>query len=100
MRPGGVYVCEDIHRRFNGFAAYVQGLSDNLNEFSMRQGTVAPSTFQAAINSIHLYPFVAVIEKCDRPVHEFVAPKHGTQWQPNSFWNSARAVKACGKSAV
>lgn len=99
MRPGGVYLCEDIHNRFNGFAAYVQGLSDNLNE-SLWQGIThtTPSTFQAAINSIHLYPFAAVIEKCDRPVHEFFAPRHGTQWQPHSFWNAAKAVKGrrCG----
>ncbi len=33
VRPGGVYFCEDIHYNFNDFAAYVQGLSDNLNEF-------------------------------------------------------------------
>jgi Methyltransferase domain len=103
MRSGGVYLCEDIHNRFNGFAAYVQGLSDNLNE-SSRQDTTHPaaatSTFQAAINSIHLYPFAAVIEKCDRPVHEFVNPKRGTQWQPHSFWKSAGAVRAHGKSAV
>jgi hypothetical protein len=103
MRPGGVYLCEDIHNRFNGFAAYLQGLSDNLNEFCMRLDAthIASSTFQAAINSIHLYPFAAVIEKCDRPVREFVDLRHGTQWQPHSFWNySAEAVKARGKSAV
>ncbi len=88
-------------------AAFVQGLSDNLNEFFYREGKhpepnihSAPSTFQAAINSIHFYPFAAVIEKCDRPVDEFVAPKHGTQWQPRSFWSAAEAVKAHGRSAV
>jgi len=34
VRPGGVYFCEDIHHNFNDFAAYIQGLSDNLNEFN------------------------------------------------------------------
>jgi len=63
VRPGGVYFCEDIHYNFNDFAAYVQGLSDNLNEFyrwnvgsPLRAAHSTPSTFQAAVNSIHLYP--------------------------------------------
>jgi hypothetical protein len=91
MRPGGVYLCEDIYGQMNGFAAYVQGLSNKLNEIrarevespqeGMRSG---PSTFQAACNSIHLYPFVAIIEKCERRVPDFVCPRHGSQWRP---WN-------------
>jgi hypothetical protein len=106
VRPGGVYFCEDIHHNFNDFAAYVQGLSDNLNEFHrwnvgspLRAAHSTPSTFQAAINSIHLYPFAAVIEKCDTPVHDLVCPKHGTQWQPDSFGSESEA-KARGRSAA
>src|SRR5690349_20995738 len=34
LRPGGVYVCEDVHGVGNGFAAFVQSLSDALNAFS------------------------------------------------------------------
>jgi hypothetical protein len=102
IRPGGVYLCEDIHGQSNGFAAYVQGLTDNLNDFIPEPGEnrdgpalhSIPSTFQGAINSIYLYPFATVIEKCDRPVDEFVAPKHGTQWQPRSFWDAADAASA------
>jgi Methyltransferase domain len=89
LRPGGVYLCEDIYGRFNGFSAYVQGLSDGLNEMCSRDVESSlegmrstPSTFQAAVNSIHLYPFVAVIEKAEQPVPDFVCPRHGSQWRP------------------
>ena len=101
MRPGGVYFCEDIHKQFNLFAAYVQGLSDNLNEYHpvYEEHSSTPSKFQAAINSIHLYPFAAVIEKSERPVREFIAPKHGSQWQPESFGKEAE-MKASSKPAA
>jgi SAM-dependent methyltransferase len=105
IRPGGVYLCEDIHGRFNGFAAYVHGLSDNLNEFHRRNVESPiytmhspPSAFQTAINSIHLYPFAAVIEKSVRPVNDFVCPKHGSQWQPDSFAKESE-MKARSRSA-
>jgi hypothetical protein len=52
-----------------------------------------------AINSIHLYPFAAVIEKCDTPVEDLVCPKHGTQWQPTSFGSESEA-KARSRSAA
>jgi hypothetical protein len=38
--------------------------------------------FQAAVNSIHLYPFVTVIERNTVPLTALRAPKRGTQWQP------------------
>lgn len=31
MRPGGVYICEDVHGQGNTFAAFVSGLADQLN---------------------------------------------------------------------
>ena len=41
-----------------------------------------PMQFQSAVSSVHLYPFVVVIEKRDSTLTTFSAPKHGTQWQP------------------
>ena len=32
--------------------------------------------------SIHVYPFVYVIEKHTLPTARFISPKQGTQWQP------------------
>jgi hypothetical protein len=90
LRPGGVYLCEDIGGTFNGFGAYLGGLSFNLNagqivqdlENNERRLAVETSSFQSAVHSIHMYPFVAVIERRSTPLAEFVAPKHGTSWQP------------------
>jgi len=84
VRPGGVYLCEDVQGQFNDFHDYVSGLSRNLN--AMGRGnpdvSVRPSEFQKAIESIHFYPFVTVIEKRSSQLKDLVAPKHGTEWQP------------------
>ncbi len=90
LRPGGVYLCEDTLGAYNGFAAYAQALADNLNKFVWKSNgdeagrlySASTTEFQKAIRSIHLYPFVTVIEKADSPADEFIAPRHGTQWQP------------------
>jgi SAM-dependent methyltransferase len=89
LRPGGVYLCEDIHGTPNHFSSYLQGLATNLNAMAdadmpsgLFGGASASSGFQSAIDAIHLYPFVAVIERRERTLSMFVAPKHGTQWQP------------------
>ena len=82
IAPGGVYLCEDIHGVFNTFAAYVQGLANGLNSAwapgEIPEGTSeltwTASNFQAAIKSIHLYPYVAVIEKRERSLDRLIAP--------------------------
>lgn len=82
---GGVYVCEDVHGLDNKFLAYVTGLSRHLNSWSLQGGELLaakPTEFQREIHSIHLYPYLAVIEKLDAPIEQFAAPKHGTVWQP------------------
>src|SRR5450432_150132 len=86
INPGGTYICEDIHGIHNAFAAYVHSLAGNLNALIPYSTTAEskgrPTDFQTAIHSVHLYPFVAVIEKTDGIFDAFEAPKHGTQWQP------------------
>lgn len=77
LSPGGIYLCEDIHDIHNIFSSYLYGLVKNLNE-----GNIKPTQFQSWIKSINFYPRVAVIEKAEVPVEEFIAPKHGTLWQP------------------
>jgi hypothetical protein len=89
--PGGVYLCEDVHQKFNQFASYVYGLEHDLNGFDGANGDVndserriacPASPFQSAVSSVHAYPYVFVIERTQGPIREFVAPKHGTQWEP------------------
>lgn len=91
IRPGGVYVCEDILGRDNAFASFVSGLVDSLNAFGgvisdpahpNRRIVVPTNAIQSAIHSAHFYPYVAVIEKRKSHLPELVAPKHGSQWEP------------------
>jgi hypothetical protein len=90
LNPGGIYVCEDIHGEFNSFTSYIQGLEQNLSASDLvtnpnlheRGLTSRATALQDAIEAIHHYPFVTVIERRKSPIGEFVAPKMGTQWQP------------------
>ena len=87
LRPGGVYICEDIING-NEFLAYLGGLSEHLMTYrttSLDEPGVASSAsrLQRAIQAIHLYPFVAVIERTARPVVDFQFPKRGSEWQPH-----------------
>jgi hypothetical protein len=85
LSPGGVYLCEDIHNTHNRFAAYVHGLGYHLNGVNSRGHDFSRSTrscFQREVHSIHLYPYLAVIEKTDSQSEELFAPKRGTKWQP------------------
>lgn len=84
LRPGGVYVCEDVHGEHNGFSGYLQGLVHSLNSFDAigPDRHVDATPFQAWTHSIHFYPFATVIEKSDQPVHRFTNPRRGTEWQP------------------
>src|SRR5205823_10308032 len=34
LRPGGVYICEDVHGTGNRFAAFAHSLADELNAFA------------------------------------------------------------------
>jgi hypothetical protein len=91
LRPGGVYLCEDVYCAYNQFALYVNGLAHKLNDIaSWRDNFDDPehrivletTPFQKRTNSIHLYPFVVVVEKNHGDVSTLVQPKHGTEWQP------------------
>ncbi len=97
LRPGGVYCCEDVHGSFNDFASYVHGLGHRLNDFATasehpddndRRIVCGRTPFQSAVASIHLYPFVTVVERAASKSTQFRAPKHGTQWQP--VWDATQ----------
>ncbi|MGH6663978.1 MAG: class I SAM-dependent methyltransferase [Pseudolabrys sp.] len=91
LRPGGVYICEDVHGTGNAFTSHVHKLADDLNWFedvqanpddNARRIVCPPTPLQSSIASVNLYPFVVAIEKNQTAVTEFVAPKRGTHWQP------------------
>jgi hypothetical protein len=86
IRAGGVYLCEDSLNPMNRFHDYVNGLSRNLHHAhpgnSPRERR--PTDFQRIVQSVHLYPWVTIIEKRPVPLTELSGPKHGTEWQPGS----------------
>ncbi len=90
LRPGGVYLCEDIYGDSNPFLYYLAGLSrslhgfeiDDTNNGDLDSNGIRPNAFQALVQSIHMYPFAAVIETHPEPIDNFISPRKGTQWQP------------------
>ena len=89
LRPGGVYLCEDLQEPFNRFLSYLNGLSRSLyttklvNEPTDQANLKAePDNLQRLVDSIHLYPFIAVIERRAEELSQMSAPQHGTEWQP------------------
>jgi hypothetical protein len=77
LRPGGVYLCEDVHGRTHRFAAFASSLVAELNCWNHEA-----SRFQASIHSIHFYPYLVIIEKHRVLPKKLTAPKQGTEWQP------------------
>ena len=84
MRPGGVYICEDVHGPSNAFHSSITGLASHLYalEPSGEADHYKPAGLQLPVSSIHLYPSLVVIELHESPPVEFVAARHGTEWQP------------------
>jgi hypothetical protein len=81
LSPGGIYLCEDVHGRWNDFGSYAASLIEELNSEN------GPNEFQKSVHSLHFYPFCIVIEKHSAAIDGFTAPKRGTEWQP--FFNRA-----------
>jgi cephalosporin hydroxylase len=81
LRPGGVFLCEDIHGADHDFHAFVDGFTRRASDVPALVRS-APSPFHQHVASVHRYPLVTVIEKPGLPVADFEAPRHGTEWQP------------------
>jgi hypothetical protein len=97
---GGVYICEDVHGTGRGLTRYAQVLADQLNAARINgdngeRSLYSPATpLQMDIKSVHFYPYITVIEKTEAPFAEFIAPRHGTQWQPFLDEPAEKASKA------
>ncbi len=99
LRPGGVYLCEDVEGPDHRYHDYINGLSRQLHAESPRRPPMTHTAlpFQRSIDSIHLYPFVTVIEKRSVPLDTLEAPKHGTEWQPFYDDDVEEPSVACAK---
>ncbi len=73
IKPGGVYLCEDIHGLKNPFSSYLLGFANTLNADRF-------NAVQAWVKSVSFYPYVAVVEILDRPLTGLVAEKRGDLW--------------------
>lgn len=85
LAPDGVFICEDIHGTDNAFTAFAAGLADRLNAsrpVDLNDAQMPTTGFQRAVHSVHIYPFLVVIEKHAEPPARLAAPRHGTDWQP------------------
>lgn len=85
LRPGGVFICEDIRGVENAFAAYAGDLARHLNYVHLTQsGRSETAPFQQSIQSIHFYPSIMVIEKHTMPLNEIRTLVRGTEWPDDS----------------
>lgn len=92
MNPGGVYICEDVHGAENLFYKYMTGAVSSLNAMEAmtesednpdRRYVVQANAIQRMISSVHLYPFMVVLERAQYDHSELLAPKRGTEWEPH-----------------
>jgi hypothetical protein len=79
LRPGGVYLCEDITGVRNPFLSYLNGLVSSLNVTRQKEG-YKTTPFQEAIDSVHFYPLVAVIERLDEVRESLKSVRRGSEW--------------------
>lgn len=86
IRPGGVYLCEDVFGLHHQMVSFASGLVSELNRTT---GGGILSAFQKCVYSIHLYPYLLVVEKQASTPARFRAPRFGTEWQP--FFNRKAA---------
>jgi len=84
LRPGGVYLCEDVAPEHHPFHSYIDGLTRHLHTKGPVDGPegIRTTSFQRAIASVSVYPYVVVIEKRSERLDHFIDEQHGTDWQP------------------
>ena len=74
IKPGGVYLCEDLHtsywveygggyKRRGTFIEYAKKLIDSLNAFHSEQKIFKPDKFTSSTDSLHFHDSILVIEK-------------------------------------
>jgi cephalosporin hydroxylase len=81
MRPGGVYLSEDLHGSDQPFHAFLDGLQRPLNDIAWPHDVTPTSGLHRQVASIHRYPLIAVIEKPTWCPPAFEAPMQGSEWE-------------------
>ena len=74
IKPGGVYMCEDLHtsywnefgggfKRAGTFIEYIKDYIDKLNSYHSRQPNLKVDSFTKTMDSLHFYDSIAVLQK-------------------------------------
>ena len=74
MSEDGCYLTEDVHtsylprygggyRRPGTFMEYAKGLTDKLNAWYVKDGSIAPDRFTRSTRSVHFYDSIVVFER-------------------------------------
>lgn len=79
IRPGGLYLCEDIGGSFQPFQSFLDALTRPLSAIPLPGKRIPTSPLQQHVASVHRYPMVAVIEKPPGPVEFPVAARGRAQ---------------------
>lgn len=73
IKPGGVYLCEDLHGLKNPFSAYLRGVANTLNADQFND-------VQAWVKSVTFYPYMAAVEILEQPRKGLTSEKRGDSW--------------------
>lgn len=82
VRPGGVYICEDVHGSFHRFHSFIDGLARPLSDVGPPNQYTPTKSVHEHVGSIHQYPLLTVIEKPTSCAPSFEAVRRGTEWPP------------------
>jgi hypothetical protein len=82
VKPGGFYVCEDVSPDFEYYLAGMQRQLCEAHFDPEGSESVVVRPLQRIVASIHMYPFLAVIERSDTVAPTFVASRRGSVWSP------------------
>lgn len=80
IKPGGVYICEDVHGPFHPFNSYLDGLTRRLSEIGQAERHNPANNLHRHVASVHRYPILAVIEKATWCAPIFDASIQGRGW--------------------
>lgn len=89
LRSGGIYICEDVHGADNKFAHYVSSIANTLHAYqvdpvghSAEKYACSAVGVQSVVHSVHIYPYLVVIERLDAPRRRLTSERRGTEWAP------------------
>jgi hypothetical protein len=85
MRPGGVFICEDVQGAFQPFHAFVDGITHPLSGIGFGKHAL-PGPVHHHVDSVHRYPLVTVIETPRAGARRFESERHGSSFPTSKRW--------------